>query len=137
MYVDAIDPGLAHNQHMAEKKVLRVGTLSRIGTLDPRKAIDAVSSMVLNEIFERPYEAPYGTEAPKPHLFADPLRAETASGGGVKSWSAVLKSGIKFSDGTPMSGADVAKSLSGSQTFAQQATVDSAGDYLMFRLKKP
>lgn len=122
---------------MAEKKVLRVGTLSRIGTLDPRKAIDAVSSMVLNEIFERPYEAPYGTESPKPILFAEPLRAETASGGGVKSWSAVLKSGIKFSDGTPMSGADVARSLSGSQAFAQQATVDSAGDHLMFRLRKP
>ena len=120
----------------ARKKVLRVGTLSRVGVLDPRKSVDAVSSMVLTEVYERPYAPPFGADAPKPHLFAEPLRAEGAPGES-RTWSAPLKSGIVFSDGTPMTAAHVAKSLSGSQIFARQAAVEAAGERLLFRLTKP
>ncbi len=115
-------------------KVLRVGTLSRVGSIDPRKAIDAVSSVVLNEIFERLFHQPYGSEAPEPNLFTAPLSAE---GSGGKSWMGTLRSGISFSDGTAMTAQIVAKSLNGSPNFARQAVAEANGERIVFRLNKP
>jgi len=114
-------------------KVLRVGTLSRVGSIDPRKAIDAVSSVVLNEIFERLFHQPFGNEAPEPNLLTAPLVAE---GPGAKAWMGTLRSGIHFSDGTAMTAQIVAKSLNGSPNFARQATAEATGDRILFRLTK-
>ena len=57
-------------------RILRIGTLSHIGTVDVRSADDSVSSMVLKEIYETPYALPNGPEHPEPLLLAEPLRLQ-------------------------------------------------------------
>lgn len=45
----------------ATKKMLRIGTLSTIGRVDPREAADTISGMVLGQVYEAPYELAGGT----------------------------------------------------------------------------
>ena len=114
------------------KKVLRIGALARLATLDPRKTHDTVSSLILDEIFETLFLPPLGSEAPQPNLLTEPLRAE---GGSV--YSAELRSDVVFSDGTPMTPEIVARSLNSSADFARQATVEARGNRLVFKLARP
>lgn len=118
------------------KKVLRVGVLSRLGTLDPRQANDTISSMILNEVFESPYGAPNGTEAPEPQLFTEALRREQQSSDS-SVYSAELRKGIVFSDGTPLTAAAVVRSLMSSRDFVDQATAEVRSDRIYFTTSRP
>ncbi|HVT05710.1 MAG TPA: ABC transporter substrate-binding protein [Thermoanaerobaculia bacterium] len=127
---------MAENPNPTGKKVLRVGALSRLGTLDPRQANDTISSMILNEIFESPYSSPFGTETPEPRLFAEPLRRE----GGSQDrpiHSAAVRKGILFSDGTPLTPDIVARSLMSSRDFTEQASADARAERIFFTLQRP
>src|SRR5687767_4534712 len=82
-------------------KVLRVGVLNPVKTLDPRDAQDTVSVFVLAQIFEPPYAPPADAETPpRPLVFDGPLRREGERDGRV--WSGHVRPGILFSDGTPV-----------------------------------
>ncbi len=118
-----------------DKKVLRVGALSRLGTLDPREANDTISTMILNEIFESPYIAPNGPEAPELRLFTTVLRAESA--GSKPVYSAQIQSAIRFSDGTPLTSEIFARSLMSSQDFKEHASAEARGDRIFFTLTRP
>src|SRR6185503_5803246 len=115
------------------KKVLRVGTLTPVGELDPRRTQELGTVMVLMQVFEPPFELPVEDRPPKPLLFAEPLRAE--EGGAVLS--AAVRPGVAFSDGTPLTAAHVADSLAATDVVARAATVEARGDRVVFRLRRP
>src|SRR5687768_4186435 len=87
-------------------KRLRVGIVARVHSLDPRQARDLVSTLAVQQIFETAYAVPRGEGAAPPVLFTGPLQEE---GGGRRS--AVVRPGIVFSDGTPLTAELVASSL--------------------------
>jgi len=117
-------------------QILRVGALTRLGTHDIREADDSVSHMILSEIFETPYAPPVGDAPPEPVLFSEPLRHD-ANTAGQPTYSAPLRPGITFSDGTPLTADAVVRSLSKASDFAVKATAEAAGDRIVFRLKSP
>ena len=117
---------------VAPRKTLRVGTVARIHSLDPRQARDLVSTLVVQQIFETPFAVPRGEGAAPPVLFAGPLVEE---GGGRRS--AAVRPGIRFSDGTPLTAVLVAASLNKVEAVREQARIEAAGDRVIFTLLKP
>ncbi|HVT03148.1 MAG TPA: ABC transporter substrate-binding protein [Thermoanaerobaculia bacterium] len=118
------------------KKILRVGTLSRIGTTDIHRADDSVSAMVLKEIFETPYCLPTGPENPEPLLLGEPLKAEP---GDSKRpiFSALIRKGVLFSDGTPLTAEIMRASLATDDDVRARAAVEVSADRIVFKLISP
>src|ERR1051325_3990215 len=87
---------------------MRVGVLTPISELDPRKAVDYVSGMILDQIFETPSA-----------LF-EPLRAEDRK---HLEYSAQIRPGVVFSDGTPLTAELAVRSLREASVLAGKATV--------------
>lgn len=113
--------------------VLNVGLISAVQTLNPLEAQDFVSAMAVCQIFDTPYATPLKTEAAKPLLFSEPL--QTSEDGLVMS--APVRSGVRFSDGTALTAKHVAESLNRSAPLREQAAVETDGDRVVFRLKRP
>ncbi|HJW92734.1 MAG TPA: ABC transporter substrate-binding protein [Thermoanaerobaculia bacterium] len=109
-------------------KVLRVGTLSTIASIDPRDAADNISGMVLEQIFEPAYMLAAGETAVRPHLL-EPLRSE-----GRLQYSAAVRNGARFSDGTAVTADIVARSLRSTKALVNKAIVDVHGDRVWFTL---
>ena len=103
--------------------------------MDPRLAQEAVSAQVTRQIFETPYELCEDVRKVRECLFQDLLRAE--SSGTRPVYSAAVRDGIHFSDGTPLTAAHVAQALSESEDLKQQAQVSLQGDRLHFTLLRP
>lgn len=116
-----------------ELKVLRVGNLSPIQQLDPRRNQELGTSTVLSQIFQPPYELPVEDGPARPLLFAEPLRAED----GGMLLSAAVRQGIAFSDGTPLTAELTASSLASTEAVARAAAVEARGDRVYFRLRRP
>lgn len=117
----------------APSRIVRVGVLSPISKLDIREAIDSISGLVLGQIYETPYAMISGTGEPQvqPLLF-EPLRAD-----GPLRFSASVRPGVKFSDGTPLT-ADIAmRSLRGAKVLASKTKIDVEGDRVVFTLTEP
>lgn len=119
----------------AGSQTLTIGLTTVPHHFDPRNAQDFVSNFVVAQIFETPYAPPKGTEAPEPMLFAEPLHQE--SGGATPVYSAAVRPGVTFSDGTPMDADRVAAALASSRRLAEQTAVEADGDRVVFRLKRP
>lgn len=115
----------------AAAKVVRVGMLSAISKLDPRESADSISDLVLGQVFETPYAIAAGDAQVRPVLF-EPLRAE-----GRLQFSAAVRPGSKFSDGTPLTAELAARSLRGAKILANKATVEAKGDRVWFTLSSP
>lgn len=120
----------------AGSKTLTIGLTTVPHHFDPRNAQDFVSNFVVAQIFETPYALPHGSEAPEPMLFREPLHLESGRGG-ASVYSAAIRQGVTFSDGTPMDAETVVSSLRSSRRMAEQAEVEADGDRVVFRLKKP
>ncbi|MEO8034978.1 MAG: ABC transporter substrate-binding protein [Acidobacteriota bacterium] len=115
-------------------KSLRIGVLSTIRTLDPREGGDTISGLVLGQIFEMPYAATaVGTL--EPALFAEPLRQETA--GARPVYSAAIRPGLFFSDGTELSAEIAAASLARGGAMRGRATVSARGGRVFFTMSGP
>lgn len=85
-------------------KVLRVGTLTAIGTLDPRRAQDFSGHVVISQVFDSPYALIDGR--PQPRLAVDaPVRRDP------QSFQIELRRDVCFSDGTRVTPDDVATSI--------------------------
>jgi ABC-type transport system substrate-binding protein len=110
---------------------VRVGVLSAISKLDPREAIDHISNMVLGQVFETPYAITSGETQVRPLLF-EPLRAE-----GRLQFSAAVRPGAKFSDGTPLTAELAARSLRGAKVLLNKATIDVKNGRVWFTLTAP
>ncbi len=115
----------------ATAKVVRVGILSSLAKIDPREAVDNISGMILGQIFEPPYAIAAGETMVRPVLF-EPLRAE-----GRLQYSAAIRPGVTFSDGTPLTAELAARSLRGAKVLATKATVESRGERVWFTLGAP
>ena len=110
-----------------------MGILSSINKLDPREAVESVSWLVLSQIFETPYGAVANQSGAVPLLF-QPLRSEDGNG---SLFSASLRPGVSFSDGTPLTPELAARSLRGSSVLAHQVTIDVRGERIWFKLNTP
>lgn len=118
----------------SSRKSLRVGVLSAIGSLDPRQAGDTITAIILEQVFESPYiVTPEG--AVEPWLFAEKLRIER--GGSEPVYSAAVRPGIVFSDGTPLTAALAAASLAKTKAIRGRAMVTSVGDRVIFTMSGP
>ncbi|MGZ5432266.1 MAG: ABC transporter substrate-binding protein [Thermoanaerobaculia bacterium] len=111
------------------RKIVRVGILAPIEKLDPRDAVDNVSNLILGQIFEPAYAVPVGGTTIEPVLFSEPLRHD-----GGQRYSAAVRGGVVFSDGTPLTAEIVAQSLSRSAVLATKAVIAARGDRVSFTL---
>jgi ABC-type transport system substrate-binding protein len=112
-------------------KIARVGLLSAISKIDPRESADSISDLVLGQVFEPPYSIVAGETQARPLLF-EPLRAE-----GRLQFSAAIRPGVKFSDGTPLTAELAARSLHGAKVLPSKAKVEVKGDRVWFTLTSP
>ncbi len=85
-------------------KVLRVGTLTAIGTLDPRRAHDFSGHVVISQVFESPYALVEGRAEPRLAVDA-PVRRDP------QSFQVELRRDVCFSDGSRVTPDDVASSI--------------------------
>lgn len=117
-------------------KVLRVGILAPIHTLNPREAWDLISSLAVSQIFETPYSPPRSDGPAEPVLFDGPLSREYAKGD-RPVLSATVRAGVRFSDGTPLTARHVSDSLSGVEALRERVSVEARGEQVLFTLRKP
>src|SRR5512140_110225 len=117
----------------APSRTLRVGILSRLGAVEPWKANDSATTLMIEQVYESPFAPSLGTEDPEPLLFSEPLR----TGGDVRTLHARVRPGISFSDGSPCTAEEVAASLETVRELGHFADVISRKDQVVFRLWHP
>jgi peptide/nickel transport system substrate-binding protein len=115
-------------------KTLRVGLLTAIHHLDPRKAQDTDSMMVLRQIAEPPYLPTGNGIELRPVLFETALEQDGPTAGTLR---ARVRSGLVFSDGKPLTATDIVASLSKASIVEENAQVQAQGDDVIFTLKRP
>ena len=120
----------------AAPSVLRIGLITVPHHFDPRNAQDFVSNFLVAQIFETLYRPPRGGAAPQPMLLAEPLRLDSAPGQ-PQVYSAPVRPGVVFSDGTPLDAEGVVASLTSSRLFQQEAAAEADGERVVFRLERP
>src|SRR5829696_5012302 len=118
----------------SSRKSIRIGILSAIGSLDPRQAGDTITAIILEQVFESPYTVMPSGEI-EPWLFAEKLRLDRA--GAQPVYSAAVRPGIVFSDGTPLTAALAAASLAKTKAIRGRATVTASGDRVVFTMSGP
>jgi ABC-type transport system substrate-binding protein len=115
-------------------RALRIGVLAGVGTLDPRELGDTITGLILGQVFEMAYRlTPSG--AIEPHLFADSLREERS--GAQPVYSAAVRDGIAFSDGTPLTAGIAAASLAKAGALRGRATVSARDGRVYFAMSGP
>jgi ABC-type transport system substrate-binding protein len=117
-----------------KSRILRIGVLAGVGTLDPRELGDTITGLVLGQVFEMAYRVtPSGSI--EPHLFAEPLREERS--GPRPVYSAAVRQGIVFSDGTPLTAQLAAASLAKAGALRGRATVSARDGRVQFAMSSP
>jgi peptide/nickel transport system substrate-binding protein len=118
----------------AATKTLRIGVLSSLGSMDPRQAGDTITALILEQIFETPYTVtPSGTI--EPWLFSEKLRQDRS--GSEPIYSAPVRPGIVFSDGTPLTAELAARSLANTKALFGRARVSAENGRVVFTLSGP
>ena len=117
-----------------KSRTLRIGVLAGVGTLDPRDLGDTITGLVLGQIFETAYRVT-ASGAIEPHLFDGPLREERA--GAQPVYSAAVREGIVFSDGTPLTAQLAAASLAKAVALRGRATVSVRDGRVQFAMTGP
>jgi ABC-type transport system substrate-binding protein len=117
-------------------KSIRVGVLSGISVLDPREATDNISGLILGQIYEAPYTISAGSTTVTPLLFAEALKPEPGRGN-RPVYSAAVRPGVAFSDGTPLTAELVVRSLRSSKALSNKAEVEARGERVFFTLSGP
>ena len=118
----------------AAPKVLRIGLISGVHNLDPSRAQDFVSLMAVSQIFERPFAAPDSGQPAVPILFRESLQAESSD---QTAFSAAVREGLHFSDGTPLTAAILCRSLQRVSHFNSMARAEARDDRVFFHLNRP
>ncbi len=112
-------------------KVLRVGILTPVRTLDPRESRETVSTTAAVQVYESGCRAPRGEGPAEPWLL-EGLTADTPS-----QWSCRVRAGVVFSDGTPLTAALAASALDRCTVVRAQGRVEVQGERVLFKLDKP
>ena len=112
---------------VAEKteKVLRVGTLTVIGSLDPHRAHDSTGHLVLSQVFDSPYARVEGRIEPR-LVVGPPVRRDPST------FELELRNDLRFSDGSPVTASDVASSIKYALT-PLGIDASAAGDRVLLR----
>lgn len=119
---------------MGEAKSLTVGLVNEIEDLDPRNPQEFAALQVLLQVFETPYSLPLEGRSSSPQLLAAPIqRMETAADG--MAFAAPVRSGIEFSDGTPLSAELMARSYQGA--LPEGISAEARGDEVVFTVDNP
>lgn len=116
-------------------ETFRVGFVNRWERRDPRTGLNYASFLVQGHIYQPPYYLTAGANNIKPVLLDYPLQREPDEGGPV--YSGRVCSGIRFSDGTPLTGDHIADSLEKTAAFKMQASATVRGGRVFFKLKRP
>lgn len=116
-------------------EIFRVGFVNRWERRDPRTGLNYASFLVQGHVYQPPYHLAPGSNQIKPVLLDYPLQHEPDSGGQV--YSARVCSGIRFSDGTPLTSDHIAESLEKTPAFKMQASASARGPRVFFKLKRP
>jgi ABC-type transport system substrate-binding protein len=117
---------------MGGTRTLRVGVLTPVNTLNPCEVQDFVSETAVAQIHESPFAPPAAGRLPEPVLFQERLRQEAPA-----VYSAAVRSGILFSDGTLLTARHLADSLARVAKLREHMTVEASGDRVTFQLEKP
>jgi peptide/nickel transport system substrate-binding protein len=116
------------------KDIFRVGFVNRWERPDPRTGLNYGSFIVQWHIYEPPYRLAPQSNQVEP-VVLDPLQKEPDQHGLL--YSAAVRKGIRFSDGTPLTADHVAASLEKTSAFKVHASASARGDRVHFRLKRP
>lgn len=121
-------------QQSPAAKTLRIGVLSALGSMDPRQAGDTISALILEQVFEMPYAvAQNGTI--EPVLFADHLRLDVP--GSRPVYSAEVREGVRFSNGTLLTAELAAASLAKTKALFGRARVTARDGRVVFEMTGP
>lgn len=111
-----------------------MGLLAPVHDLDPQVGRDFVGATIIEQVFETPLEPTEDPTRPaQPLLFAEGLTSEA----GGRTFSAPVREGVRFSDGTPLTAELMADILSQASRLASLARVEADGDRVVFRLEHP
>jgi ABC-type transport system substrate-binding protein len=114
--------------------VFRVGFVNPWERRDPRTGLNFASFLVQWHIYEPPYRVSPESGEVGPVLLDYPLQKEP---GDDLLYSARVRKGACFSDGTELTVEHVAASLERTAAFKQHASASARGDRVVFRLKRP
>ncbi|MDA0179794.1 ABC transporter substrate-binding protein [Solirubrobacter phytolaccae] len=114
----SITPGVAH----AAAGSITVGTTDQVVSLDPAGVYDLGSQQLIGNLFQNLLKIPAGGNQPRPDA------AERCAFKTAKTYVCTLRSGLKFSNGDPLTAADVKFSLDRVRRIA-----DSMGPYTLLR----
>jgi peptide/nickel transport system substrate-binding protein len=115
--------------------VFRVGLINRWERRDPRTGLNYSSFLVQWHVYEPPYRLSPESKQIEPLLLDYPLQKEPDQQGLL--YSAGVRKGAKFSDGTELTAEHVAASLEKTAAFRLNASASARGDRVIFRLKRP
>jgi ABC-type transport system substrate-binding protein len=113
--------------------VFRVGFVNRWERRDPRTGLNYASYLVQWHVYEPPYRL--STQSHIEPVLLDPLQKEAGEQG--LAYSATVRKGARFSDGTELTAEHVAASLEKTSAFRVNASAFARGDRVLFRLKRP
>jgi ABC-type transport system substrate-binding protein len=113
-------------------KELRVGVTSPLEHIDPRRAHDAVSHMVLAQVFETPYGP---STPPEPLLMAERFEGRTT--GGRTTYTARVRPGTSFSDGTPVTVEHILRAIRDLPLLVHDARLSRRDDALEITVPQP
>src|SRR5947209_16967360 len=116
-------------------EAFRVGFVNRWERRDPRTGLNYASFLVQWHIYEPPYRFSAQTSQVKPGLLEYPLVKEMDASGLL--YSAHVRPGIRFSDGTELTAEHVAASLETTPASKVHARAPPSGTRVCFRLTKP
>jgi ABC-type transport system substrate-binding protein len=116
-------------------EVFRVGFVNRWERRDPRTGLNYASFLVQAHMYEPVYRLAAGSNRINPVLLDYPLQKEPGQGDLV--YSAGVRKGVRFSDGTELTAEHVAASLEKTASFKVQASASARGDRVVFKLKQP
>lgn len=86
---------------------ITMGTVNVTSVLDPAGAYDAGSWLILNNTFQSLLQIPSGATVPQP----DAAQSCSFTGADTTTYDCTLRSGLKFSNGHPLTAADVVFSV--------------------------
>ncbi len=120
-----------------QDNILRVGLLAPIESLDPRGAWEMGRALVASQIFEPPYAVRGVSLEAEPLLFEESPVNERTGASGRQIFSARLRSGIRFSDGSELTTGEAAAILGRSQCLSGHTQVEARGERIFFELERP
>lgn len=112
----------------------RVGFVNPWERRDPRTGLNFASFLVQWHIYEPPYRLSPESRQIQPVLL-DPLQKESDQHGLL--YSAGVRPGRRFSNGTELTAEHIAASLEKTSAFKAHASASAYGDRVLFRLKRP